>query len=97
MEPGVQIGGHVMRTIPLGAMHACASVCACICAQVYLAGRPADALLLLLLQELIQDWHDPVLEGAVVAVRHQHVAHTVPALLSQLCTLHVEIPYMGRT
>ena len=59
--------------------------------QTHLAGSPTGTLLLLLLQKLIQDGHDPILKGAVVAVRHQHVPYSVPALLAQLRTGQVEV------
>lgn len=37
-------------------------------------------------QHLIQDGHHPILEGAVVAVRHHEVPDTVHALFPELST-----------
>ena len=40
----------------------------------------------LLLQHLVENWHDPVLELAVVVVGHQQVADAVDALLAKHAT-----------
>ena len=47
--------------------------------------------LLLFKQHGVQNGHDPVLKGTVVAVGDQHVAHSVQALGPQILTLQVEV------
>ena len=47
--------------------------------------------LLLFKQHGVQNGHDPVLKGTVVAVGDQHVAHSVQALGPQILTLQLEV------
>ena len=39
------------------------------------AGSPDNTILVLLLEQLVQDWHQPLLELYIVVVRHQQVAN----------------------
>ena len=61
-------------------------------ATAHLGGRPAGPLIVLLPLHSVQDGHDPVLEGAVVGVGHQQVAHPVEAPLAQVGAPQVEVP-----
>lgn len=62
---------------------------------MHLGRRPEHALLLLK-QHGVQDGHDPVLKGTIIAVWDQHVAHSVQALSSQVLTPEVKVPCVGR-
>lgn len=48
-----------------------------------LGRRPPDSLLLLFSEHVVQDGHYPVLELAVVVVRHQQIADPVESLRSE--------------
>lgn len=66
----------------------------------HLGGRPVNLVVgtlagFLLLEHLIQDGHNPILEGAVVGIGDDEVADTVETLLAEGSTISAEGAHIG--